>query len=92
MKKQRALIAQFRNTSYMRLLLNNHSLFIFSNILRNVGQFVVFFSSFFAYPLRMWTSVAPKNFEAYISTCILARAMKLSIQALQRYIILFKNS
>ena len=26
--------------------------------------------------------VAPKNFEAYISTCILARAMKLSIQAL----------
>ena len=27
--------------------------------------------------------VAPKNFEAYISTCILARAMKLLLQALQ---------
>ena len=36
--------------------------------------------------------VAPKNFEAYISTCILARALKLLLQALQRYSILFKSS
>ena len=28
----------------------------------------------------------------YISTCILAKAMKLLLQALQRYIILFKSS
>ena len=36
--------------------------------------------------------VAPKIFETYISTYILGRTMKLSIQALQRYIILPKNS
>ena len=36
--------------------------------------------------------IAPKIFETYMSMCILARAMKLSIQAYQRYIILFKNS
>ena len=35
--------------------------------------------------------VAPKIFELYISTCILAGAMKLLIQALQQYIILSKK-
>ena len=35
--------------------------------------------------------VAPKIFEPYISTCILAGVMKLLIQALQQYIILSKK-
>ena len=33
-----------------------------------------------------------KIFEAYISVCILVRAMKLLVQALQPYITLPKNS
>ena len=33
-----------------------------------------------------------KIFEAYISVCILGRAIKLSIQALQQYITLPKNT
>ena len=63
---------------HVRLILNNYSLPFFSNTLWNVGQSVVFFFSFssFAYSLRMWALV-PKIFEAYISACVLARAMKL---------------
>ena len=56
-EKQRALQEQLPITSNIRLLLNKYSLFIFSNIPRNVGHFVVFFSfsfSSFTYSLRMW--------------------------------------
>ena len=56
--KKRALQEQLPITSNIKLLLNKYSLFIFSNIPRNVGHFVVFFSfssfSSFAYSLRMW--------------------------------------
>ena len=76
MKKQRTFIAQLRITSYIRLLLNNCSLFMecwpVCRILLLLPRILI-----------EDMSVEPKNFETYISTCILARAMKLSIQALQ---------
>ena len=89
MKKQRALQEQLPITSNIRLLLNKYSLFIFSNIPWPLCRILLLLL------LRILikdVGVAPKNFEAYISTCILARAMKLLLQALQRYIILFKSS
>ena len=95
MKKPRAILNPLTIIRHVRLIQNNYSLPFFNNTLWNVGQSVVFFfsssSSFsFAYSLRMWALV-PKIFEAYISTCVLARAMKLLIQAFQRYIILPKS-
>ena len=76
MKKQRALQEQLPITSCIRLLLNKYSLFIFSNIPRPLCRILLLLL------LRILikdVGVTPKNFEAYISTCILhvARAMKL---------------
>ena len=89
MKKPRAILNPLTIIRHVRLIQNNYSLPFFNNTLWNAGQSVVFFffssssSSFsFAYSLRMWALV-PKIFETYISTCVLARAMKLLIQAFQ---------
>ena len=92
MKKQRALQEQLPITSNIRLLLNKYSLFIFSNIPWPLCRILLLLLLLLLRILIKDVGVAPKNFEAYISMCILARAMKFLLQALQRYIILFKSS
>ena len=79
MKKQRTLLKPLTIFRYVRLILNVYSPLFLNNTLWNVGQSIVFFffsSSFI-------TGMLNENFQG-----LLGRAMKLSIQALQQYIIL----
>ena len=68
MKKQSALQKQLCITSYIRLILNKYLLLLFSNILRNVDQSVVFFSFSFAYSLWMWAQ--HRKFSRLISPVV----------------------